>query len=298
MYMVSRTRTLKKVIRDWAPPGLIRLAQAGLDHVRPAPWEYSAQGWKKGVPVNGWSAPSITEAQKQRWQAYAEAVKGSGSLTLNHEDPELNSGRLRDHNTLVSYAYVLALAAQQKCSLSVLDWGGGMGQYYLLSKALLQGVKIDYYCQDLPSLCQAGREVLPQVHFCEEAGECFFRPYDLVLASSSLWYESDWRSLVDRLVNVANPYLFITRMVFVGRVASYVALQRPRAVGYKTEYLCWILNRSEFVDYVSSGPMELVREFLICRGPRIHGAPEQGDYCGFLFRKTATRETRSGSQAF
>lgn len=286
--MLSDNATFKALVRDWVPPGLVRLVQNGLDYVRPAPWEYLPKGWQTDISTQGWNVPSITEAQNRKWGAYAEALKGNGPLVVNHEDPHLTSGGLRDHNTLVTFAYVLTLAARQKQRLSLLDWGGGMGHYYLLSQAVLPEVEIEYYCQDLPLLCQAGREVLPQAHFLQQPEDCFSQQYDLVLASSSLWYEENWRSLVDKLVSVARPYIYVTRMIFVERASSYVAIQRPWSVGYRTEYLCWVLNRIEFVDYFSTRGMELIREFLIGPGPQIHGAPEQGVYRGFLFRNRDT----------
>jgi putative methyltransferase (TIGR04325 family) len=146
-------------------------------------------------------------------------------------------------------------------------------------------VDIEYYCHDVPLLCQAGSELLPGAHFLGRRSECFSRRYDFVLASSSAWYEEDWRMLLNHLSAVADPYLYITRMIFVERAASYVAIQRPSSFGYQTEYLCWILNRHEFLAHVLSSGMELVREFLICDAQHIHRAPEQGDYRGFLFRR-------------
>jgi putative methyltransferase (TIGR04325 family) len=226
------------------------------------------------------------ELQKAKWPTFAASLAGTAPLGVNHESRwKPNTGNLRDHNTLLSYAYVFALAARQLQRLSLLDWGGGIGHYYLLSKAVVPGVVLDYYCHDLPLFCEAGRKVLAEVHFVENPKECFSRRYDLVLASSSVWYEEDWTSLLDQLIRLADPYFYITRMIFVERAASYVAIQRPWQSGYRTEYLCWILNRHEFLNHVLSRGMELVREFLICPSQHIHRAPEQGDYMGFLFRK-------------
>jgi putative methyltransferase (TIGR04325 family) len=276
----------KNWVRNWVPPPAIRLAASALDHVRLAPWEYMPDGWNTNERIRGWNVASIAELQKKNWQAYAESLQGTGPLGVNHEDlSKPYSGNLREHNTLISYAYVLALAACQKQRLSLLDWGGGIGHYFLLSKALLPDIEIDYHCHDVPLLCQAGREVLPQCHFYETPQETFSRRYDLVLASSSIWYEENWRPLLDQLTAIASPYLFVTRMIFIERDTSYVAIQRPSAMGYRTEYLCWILNRQEFLDHVRSRGMELAREFLICAAQHIHRAPEQGDYRGFLFRK-------------
>lgn len=254
--------------------------------MRPASWEYVPEGWRADARIRGWNVAGVADSQKRKWRDYAESLQATGPLGVNHEDPEKsNTGNVRDHNTLISYAYVLALAAHEKMSMSLLDWGGGMGHYYLLSQTVMPGVKIEYHCHDVPLLCQAGRDVLPQAHFYEKPDESFSRRYDLVLASSSVWYEEDWRSVLRRLIEVSNPYLYITRMIFVNHASSYVAMQRPKSFGYRTEYLCWILNRQEFLDHVLSRGMELVREFLICDAQHIHCAPEQGDYRGFLFRK-------------
>jgi putative methyltransferase (TIGR04325 family) len=283
--MPRGNKSWKDLVRVWVPPGAIRMAQQALDRVRPAPWEYIPEGWCSAEPTRGWNVAGIAKMQTEMWPAYADRLSGTGPLSINHEDWNLDSGRLYDHNTLVTYAYVLALAARQKPKLSLLDWGGGIGHYYLLSRAVLPEVELDYSCHDVPLLCQAGRAVLPQGRFIENPDDCFSRKYGLVLASSSLWYQQDWRSVLDRLVAVADPYLYVTRMIFVERAKTYVAIQRPWSLGYGTEYRCWIFNREEFVRHLTSRSMELLREFLICDRPRIHRAPEQGDYKGFLFRK-------------
>lgn len=276
---------LKALIRQWVPPGFIRLAMVALDHLRPAPWEYVPAGWRQEL-MRGWDVNSVVERQMECWRAYQECLQGPSPLGLNHEALlQPDTGDFRDHNTLVSFAYVLALAAHEKRRLSILDWGGGIGHYYLLSKAVLPGVELDYACRDLPRQCEAGRQLLPNVEFRETSNETFSRHYDLVLASSSLWYEKDWQSLVARLASIADPYLYITRLVFIEHASSYVAIQRPWRLGYSTEYLCWILNRKEFLTHLDACGMELLREFLICDGPYIYRAPEQGDYRGFLFRK-------------
>lgn len=290
----SRPAASKEWIHDWAPPGCIRLVQRALDFVRPARWEYVSDGWRTGAPLRGWNVASVAEAQKGKWRAYVESLQGTAPLGINHENlRQPITGDLRDHNTLISYAYVLALAARQKERVTLLDWGGGMGHYYPLSQAVLPDVEIDYTCHDVPLLCQIGREALPQAHFFETPEECFSRHYDLVLASSSVWYEEDWRALLEKLAIAADPYLYITRMMFVERARSYVAIQRPSAVGYRTEYLCWILNRDVFVSFVGRLGMELLREFLICKGAQIRRAPEQGDYRGFLFRKRDAAKNQS-----
>jgi putative methyltransferase (TIGR04325 family) len=184
------------------------------------------------------------------------------------------------------YAYVLALAAKTKDRVSILDWGGGIGHYYVLSKALLPDVGIDYHCKDLPLLCQHGRTLFPEATFYEDDEKCFEKTYDLVLASSSLQYSQDWERVASRLASVSRPYLLISRLPIVHSVPSFVAVQRAYPYGYQTEYLGWHLNRETFLNHVTSRGMELVREFLIFHRPHIHNAPEQGEDRGFLFKAT------------
>lgn len=278
---------IKQFIKMWAPPGLIRSIRHRLDYVRPAPWEYMPEGWSTiDKRITGWNLSGITETQKKKWPFYVNSLQGTSPLGINHE-AELNADPkdIAAHNTLISYAYVLALASRMKQRISLLDWGGGIGHYYVLSAAVLPDTAIDYFCYDLPLLCEVGQELLPEAHFLQERDACFSRDYDLVLASSSIWYEEDWRSVVRKLASVSRNYLYVARMLFIDRAGSYVAVQRPKAMGYDTEYLCWVFNRTEFIDCVTECGMELVREFILSDGPHIHRAPEQGDMRGFLFRR-------------
>jgi putative methyltransferase (TIGR04325 family) len=94
---------------------------------------------------------------------------------------------------MISYGYVLALAARKKDKLTILDWGGGVGHYYLYSKALLPEVGIEYHCYDVPNLCRLGRKLLPEIHLHDDERDLFGRQYDVVVSSSSLHYFENWR---------------------------------------------------------------------------------------------------------
>ena len=285
------SQRVRVFLKTWVPPGAIRIARRLRNIFMPADWEYLPGGFGSVRGALGWNSLEMAEKQKQSWSAYLECVSGTGPLGINHEDGRgVGSLDLRQHNTLITYAYVLALAARMKSRLSILDWGAGLGHYALLSRAVLPGVELDYHCVDVPSFCQLGRELAPEAKFVEFANFAFDRKYDLVVASSSLWYEEDWKMALERLISAADPYLFITRMIFVESHPSFVAIQRPYALGYNSQYPCWILNRKEFLDQVS-GRMNVIREFLVWEGPHIKGAPEQGDYHGFLFKRSEDIQT-------
>jgi putative methyltransferase (TIGR04325 family) len=266
---------------------LFDASRRSLDYLRPAPWEYVPEAWQRASQLNeGWNLPTIAQVEKLKWPAYLGLTQGKGPLGVNHEAVSYSdSTDVNAHNTNMIFGYVLALAARNRKKLSVLDWGGGIGHYYVLSRALVPDIEIDYYCADLPAFCSVGRELLPGVTFLDLDDRCLDRQYDLVFASSSLWYEEKWKPLLAKLAASARDYLYVTRMLFVGDGPSFVALQRPWAAGYRTQYLCWIFNRRELIEAVETSGLRLLREFFLGPGPHIHKAPEQADFRGFLFQR-------------
>ncbi|HVP81191.1 MAG TPA: class I SAM-dependent methyltransferase [Thermodesulfobacteriota bacterium] len=283
------SRTLTRIARSLLPPlavDLVRGLVRRLSSVRAPEWEYVPSGWRTNDPrIKGWNVQNVLDTQRAKWPHFLESVRGTGPLGLSHEALKSYEHDYAVHNTYMTYAYVLALAARKKDRISLLDWGGGIGHYYVISRVLLADVEIEYHCKDLRILCQGGRELLPEANFHESEEECFGRTYDLVLASSSLHYSEDWRQIVRRLASATHSYLYITRLPIVHQAPSFVVVQRPYQHGYETEYLGWFLNRQEFLAHLNTLQMELLREFLIQERPYVFKAPEQGEYRGFLFRQ-------------
>jgi putative methyltransferase (TIGR04325 family) len=193
------------------------------------------------------------------------------------------------HNTFMTFGYVAALAALRgDRSVSILDWGGGLGHYWLLARALLPGVETEYHCKDLPATCDVGRRLAPEIIWYETDAECFAKPYDLVIASSSLQYAQDWRQTASLLAGSTRNLLYITQLPVVRFAPSFVVVQRPYRYGYNTEYFTWILNRAEFLDHMATLDVRLVREFLVEASLSVAGAPERAEYSGYLFSKLAS----------
>lgn len=232
------------------------------------------QGWTTQEPLNVWNEQSVVEAKKAYWPDFVRSLEGAGPLNMDYWP----------QNTLMCYAYVLTLAARKKDSLSVLDWGSGEGCYYLISRTLLPDVRFEYHCYDVPLLCQLGRSLLSEVNFHESAADVFQKQYDLVLASGSLQYFEDWSNIVHKLATATRGFLYITRLPILHRVGSFVFVQRSYGYGYRTGHLGWFLNRREFLKSTEKAALDLVREFVIYERPFVHGAPEQGEIRGFLFR--------------
>jgi putative methyltransferase (TIGR04325 family) len=240
----------------------------------------------------GWSHGSIAETQCGKWQSFLSSLEGCRPFGRSHEAAADASLDVGPHNTIMSFGYVLGRVATSRipapasqARMSVLDWGGGIGHYYVYASRLHPDLDLDYVIKDLPGLCAVGRELLPQVTFHSSEEQALGRQYDLVFASSSLHYARDCYGLLGRLCDSAKSWLMVTRLPIVERSDDFVVVQRPHMFGYMTEYAGWFMNRRRLLEFMRGCDFDLDREFLVAERPHVPNAPEQGQYCGFLFRR-------------
>jgi putative methyltransferase (TIGR04325 family) len=246
---------------------------------------YSPHGWHlKDYTSKGWSQVGVTEGQERHWPTLVKNLKGTGPLGVAHFPWSLTREDQSNHNTMMSFGYVLALAARKKECISMLDWGGGAGHYYLYSKALLPEIGVEYHCYDLPSLCELGKKLTPEAQFHDSDSDLDGKQFDLVVSSSSLHYFEKWREVACKLANLTREFLYIARLQTVRRAPSFVATHKIYRDAY-TECLSWCLNQQELVSYFEESGLELVREFVFGDTSYTRGAPDEVDSRGFLFRR-------------
>ncbi len=253
-------------------------------HLGKAEWEYVGDHW----PVNdsrsyGWDDSSVVQTLRENWAAYSRTANGTGALAFW---PWSTGARdMHAHNVLMTWGYVLSRAAYGRQQMSVLDWGGALGNYATVGKALFPEITLAFTVKERPVLCAAGRELLPDVSFTSSDDDCLSRRYDVVMASNSLQYAEDWRSTTRRLADAAERWLFITNFPVVRKSRSFVVVQRPQRHGLKADYISWVFNYDEFLEHVKGSRLILDREFLATGSMRYRNAPESSELLGFLFRR-------------
>jgi len=250
-------------------------------------WECIPEGWgaeESDPAIKGWNVQTVLDAYKAKWDAFLKTTQGAAPFGLPPEAiSSASNADLPYHNGVMVFGYCLALASRNKEAVSMLDWGGGIGHYYLISRALLPDLKIEYHCKDVPLLAQHGASLFPEALFHSDES-CLLRRYDFVMAGTSLHYARDWRAALGGLARATGGYLLVTGLPVVHTAPAYVFVQRPYPYGYDTEYLAWCLNRSEFLENAPGLGLRLVREFITGYRPPIKGAPEECEYRGYLFR--------------
>lgn len=265
-----------------------RLRKALPAVVAPPSWEMVADDDHIWQAHEGWSHGSIAETQRRKWPEFLASLAGARAVGQSHEATPGSAPDVGPHNTIMCFAYALGRVAADRRRVSVLDWGGGVGHYFVYARKLHPDLALDYVIKDLPSLCEVGRHLGPDARFVSDDAQALSRRYDLVFASSSLHYTRDCYGLLERLCEATGHWLMITRMPFVETHDDFVVVQRPYSYGYMTEYPGWFLNRKRVIDFVTQHGLVFEQEFLIAERPYVPNAPEQAQYRGLLFRRPET----------
>jgi putative methyltransferase (TIGR04325 family) len=282
---MSQDNGLKKIIRLLTPPIVLKTlayftSTSAPDHVL----EYAPDAWDRKVDSNsepsGWDADNVAETERAKWNSFCHNLEGTGPLGFAHEHPDLTVTRhVPFHNVHMTYAYVLALTARQKDSISVLDYGGALGHYYQIARAVLPDVKIDFHCKEVPGLAALGQQLNPEVHWHVD-DTCLDRSYDLVMMNGSLQYMQDWQATIGRVSAAATEIFFLTRVPVVEHSPSFPARQRI----YDTEMIHLQFNQDELLRVAANAGLKLLREVVVGDRPYIHHAPEQCELRGWIFK--------------
>ncbi len=276
--------TAKSIARRLAPPPALR-AWRWLRRRANGEWVYEPAGWATDdAALKGWDVAAVVRTEVEGWPAFLAEVESARPIGASHEDPDRDPDNALHRRTVECFARGFQRAASGAAPVRFLDWGGGLGYYYKLGRALFPDVSIEYTCKDLPLMVRAARDLQPGLRFVDDERLALDRPYDFVMASSSLQYARDWERVLAALAGATRGVLLIARLPVVERVPSFVVRQRAYSYGYDTEYLGWCFNRERFLDAARSCGLALLDERALDERPPVVDAPEQFDVRGYLFR--------------
>ena len=272
----------KSLARALIPPFLWHLAtraSRGSSHE----WEWWPQGFATLPAGQGWSQNEVAQQYEAGQRRFEQELNRTEPLGIEHQNDEVGFHQLFLHNLWMTFGVVLSRAAQDRQQLSVLDWGGGVGNMALLAQALRPDIQLNYSCKEVETVARAGSRIHPEWTFYFD-DLCFERTYDLVMAITSIHYNENWKEVFEKLVRSSTNWLFIGRLPMCFDSPSYVFVQRAASYGFNTQYIGWCLNRAEFLEQVQQQGWQIEREFLVGEAPPIHQAPSRCQYRSFLLR--------------
>ena len=270
-------------VRRFLPPVIEYTKQRLIRILNPPLLEYAPNGWSTVLEAGteGWNSHQFIAEEKKKWGVFCDLVKAPGPLGFSHEENELGANRnVSYHNLHITYGYVLALASCQKFTLTVLDYGGGLGHFFQLGRSLLPDLELKFHCKEMPAVAETGKVLNPDVDWYVD-DSCLQKTYDLVMISASLQYMKNWQEQLSAIASSANEYLFLIRIPVVSQSDSFVSIQKA----YGTKMLHWQFNKSQLINHIQKAGFELIREFIVGDRPYIKGAPEQCELGSWLFRK-------------
>ena len=281
---------LGRMLKLFIPPVVFKGAHYIQDIFREPTLEYAPDGWQTRLDndqTKGWSVASVIATERTKWDDFCHNLEGTGPLGFSHEHTDLSVTRNPNfHNVHISFAYVLTLAAHKKDNISVLDWGGALGHYYKVAKAVLPDVAIDYHVKEVPLMAQAGKQLNQEVHWYDDE-DCLKMHYDLIMMNGSIGYLEDWADVLHRLARSVKEYLFLFRLPVVQHSPSFISIERL----YHSQMLHQQLNQAELLETVKNTGLTLMREFVVGDRPYIRGAPEQCEIRGWLFKRETPLHT-------
>lgn len=157
------------------------------------------------------------------------------------------------NGTIVSRDYpmpvITSMLLQQKKHVSVLDFGGGMGQTYfeIICKVPDARERITFTVVETLAVTQnLAPEVkgYPHLNFTDNY-KTISMPIDLIHVGSTLQYIDDWHGLLMSLAKKFKPSIFVLSDLLVGDIPTFVTAQ-----SYYDRIICArFINEREFCEH-------------------------------------------------
>lgn len=171
-------------------------------------------------------------------------------------------------------------------SVSILDFGGGMGVDYIhLISSIPNNILINYHIVENSSVCEAGARLFendPKIHFYPSV-PTDLTTVDIVYICTALQYVEDYDSLLKRLSNYRPKYFLFVKLA-AGDNPTYASIQR-NLPGTKVGH--WFLNVQEIVSLMSGNGYSLIYKSALEREYDQGNFPAEyrvKRHCNLLFR--------------
>jgi hypothetical protein len=161
------------------------------------------------------------------------------------------------------------IAALGPAPVSVLEYGGGLG---VLAEAC-RAPTVDWHLLELPSVCDHGSVLRPQIRFIDDAEAAFARCYDLVLQCDALQYQRDWSGFLHRLAAATRSRLLLLDLPVIAATEDLAVVERPRAFGFRHAMQSWLIADMHLRAALAATGLDVIGEIPGRAAEPVPGAP-------------------------
>jgi putative methyltransferase (TIGR04325 family) len=237
----------------------------------------------RDVPISGegfddprWRQMTL-RATRRVIEAYERNGSGAGDMDADHALLNL----------------IAALVARKKGSVSILDFGGGLGVAYVHLKNRLKDLKDLNYCiTEGQAVCQYGAELYngdSRIKFDVRLPDASHE-FDIIYISTALQYVEDYRGLLSSLCAYKADY-FLMSNLSAGSFPTYATAQKNLPY---TVLAYWFVNRQEIVAAMAEHGYDLIYSRSVSRTYDQSNFPSEyrmGSPCNLLFAISADKKS-------
>ena len=240
-------------------------------------WSGDFKNWEEALlKTEGYSSLSIVERVKKA------ALKVKNGEAVYERDSVLFDR--------VEYSYPLLsalmfVAAQNKGTVKVMDFGGSLGSSYFQNKKFLDDLRlVEWNVVEQENFVATGRDCIedPTLQFFYSIDECLSKkgkPDILILACTLPYIEKPYQ-LISELMNYDIPHIIIDNTFFNYEDKDRITVQKVPPFIYPASYPCWFLSYKKLVTAIGDNKYTIVSEHFNDSKIFLDGNPIQ--YRGFL----------------
>lgn len=263
--------TLRSIVRDLAPPALVRLARrSSADRLR---WAGHPLDWQAAVLASSGYAASDILARVS--QATEQVVSGGACFERD------SVAFYRPEYPFPLVTALLDEAVRHRGKLDVVDFGGSLGSAYWQCRPMLESLlQLRWHVVEQAHFVDTGRQRFSsdQLRFYGSLSEaCANASPSVALASSVLQYLPDPYDVLEKLAATGATTLVIDRTPVSDLATDRLCIQHVPPSIYSASYPCWIFSRQNLMERLEKH-WSLRAEF-----PCAEGAVRTDDGAAFSF---------------
>jgi hypothetical protein len=159
------------------------------------------------------------------------------------------------------------IAAQNKGSLNIIDFGGSLGSTYCQNKQFLDELNsVHWNIVEQPNFVEEGKrsfenDSLQFYYSIEDCVKDFGSAIQGILFSSVLQYLENPFPVIKNAVERKIPYIIVDKTGFTLNDKTRLTIQKVHPNIYDASYPCWFFRESEFLRFFKENGYDLICDF-------------------------------------